>query len=567
MSPRQLASQGMRAFLSAIGRETIGMHEAAYLLAAFALGSQLLALFRDRLFAGAFGATHTLDVYYAAFRVPDLLFATLASLLSLYALLPVLSRLELGGEGRGTAFLDKALLYFFAVLGCSAAVLFVFTPQILALTAPGVLSPELILLTRILLLQPILLGASNILASLTQLRHRFLLYSVSPLLYNIGIIGGIVVLYPVVGIAGLAWGVVLGAALHLLVQVPFFFTQPRGTLERGEPLRHMREVLRLSVPRTLALAAGQFSLLVLTAIASYLAPGSIAVFTFAFNLQAVPLAIIGVSYSVAAFPTLSRLHAGGLHGEFVLHILNALRHVLFWTVPATVLIIVLRAQLVRVILGAGAFDWEATRLVAAALALFIISLSAQSVSLLLARAYYAAGETSKPLLFGLVGFVVSVGSALALSSLFHSSLFARDFIEALFRVSDVSSGTTVLMLALGYCLGALAQAGGLLVRFSYDFGLPLRPLVRMVNIGFSSGVIGGAAAYGVMTVVGNLVDINTALGVLLQGAAGGIAGLLATVIVLLLLKSNEVGEVWGAFARRFKDTPPVVVLEPTDVSS
>ncbi len=556
----------VRAFLSAIGKETRGMHEAAYVLAAFALLSQLLALLRDRLFAGTFGASHTLDVYYAAFRVPDLLFATLASLLSLYALLPVLSRLESQGEGKGAAFLDAALLYFFAALGLSAAVVFVFAPQILSLTAPGLVGGDLVLLTRILLLQPILLGASNIVASLTQLRHRFVLYSISPLLYNLGIIVGVVVFYPMVGMQGLAWGVVLGALLHVGVQAPFYVAEGRSRLAGGEPLRYLREVLKLSVPRTLALAAGQFSLLVLTAIASYLAPGSIAVFTFAFNLQAVPLAIIGVSYSVAAFPTLSRLHAAGSHKEFAEHISNALRHVLFWAVPATVLIIVLRAQLVRVILGAGAFDWEATRLVAAALALFIVSLAAQSISLLLARGYYAAGETRKPLLFGLLGFVVSVLSALVLSSAFHSSVFWRDFLEALLRVSDVSAGTTVLMLSLGYCLGALAQAAGLLRWFAKDFALPLKPLGAMASKGFAAGVLGGAAAYGVLTAVGHVVNIDTSLGILLQGGLGGVAGLLVTAGVLLLLKSAEVKEVWGALTRRLKGAPPVV-LEPTDVSS
>src|SRR6185369_5274664 len=110
----------VRSFLSAVGKETRGMHEAAYLLAAFALLSQLLALLRDRLLAGTFGASHTLDVYYAAFKLPDLLFATLASLLSLYALLPVLSRLESQGMGMA-AFLRKALLLFFVAMGAVAA--------------------------------------------------------------------------------------------------------------------------------------------------------------------------------------------------------------------------------------------------------------------------------------------------------------------------------------------------------------------------------------------------------------------------------------------------------------
>ena len=92
-------------FLSAVGREVRGMHEAAYLLAGFGLLSQILALLRDRILAANFGASHTLDLYYAAFRIPDFLFATVASLLSLYALLPVLSKLEQQQEGKMVAFL------------------------------------------------------------------------------------------------------------------------------------------------------------------------------------------------------------------------------------------------------------------------------------------------------------------------------------------------------------------------------------------------------------------------------------------------------------------------------
>lgn len=385
------------------------MHQAAYLLALFALLSQLLALVRDRLLAASFGASHTLDVYYAAFRIPDLLFATVASLLSLYALLPILSRLDHSGEGKSASFLRQVLLLFFVVMAALAGVLWLLAPIVVPLVVPGIANDTLVMLTRILLLQPILLGGSNIIASLTQLRHRFLLYSVSPLLYNVGIIVGIVALYPSWGLAGLGWGVVLGAVLHLCVQLPFFLAEGRG---QHYPLRevfgNVREVLTLSVPRTLALSAGQLSLLVLTAMASFFAPGSIAIFTFAFNLQAVPLAIIGVSYSVAAFPTLSRLYAAGERSEFLRHVEAALRHVLFWAIPATVFVIVLRAQLVRTILGAGAFDWSATRLTAAALALFVVSLCAQSVTLLIARGYYAAGRSSKPLLFGLLSVTVAV---------------------------------------------------------------------------------------------------------------------------------------------------------------
>lgn len=548
--------------------EIRGMHEAAYLLAAFALLSQILALFRDRLFAAQFGASHTLDIYYAAFRIPDLLFATVASLLSLYALMPILTQLLEKREEYVVAFLRQTLLVFFVAIGVIAAVLFLLTPFLVSLIAPGVAEgaarDDLVLLVRILLLQPILLGASNILASLTQLKHRFFLYSVSPLLYNLGIIFGIVALYPLLGIAGLAWGVVMGAMLHMAIQLPFFTTARSEKLPPGIFFPNFLNVLQLSIPRTLALASGQLVLLVLIALASYLSKGSIAVFMFAWNLQAVPLTMIGVSYSVAAFPTLARLHAAGQWKEFVEHLEVALRHILFWAIPATILMIVLRAQIVRIILGSGVFDWNDTRLVAAALALFVVSLCAQSVTLLIARAYYAAGRTAMPLYLSLAGVGVSIASALVLVGVFHELTFARLFLESLLRVSDIP-GTTVLMLALAYCVGALVQAGLGVYYLSRDFAVSLAGLRRLAFHSFAAGVLGGALCYETLAIVGELVDIDTAVGILLQGLAGGVVGLVITVATLALLKNKELAEALSALKRRFKDSQELT-LESTEVS-
>lgn len=541
------------------------MHQAAYVLAAFALLSQLLALVRDRLFAAEFGAGVTLDIYYAAFRIPDILFAMVASLLSLYALLPVLSRLAQEDEGRMIVFLRQTLLFFFVGMGAISLVAFMLAPWLLQLIAPGISSPDLLLLTRILLLQPIFLGASNILASLTQMRHRFLLYSISPLLYNLGIIAGIMFLYPQFGIEGLGWGVVLGAFLHMALQLPFFFAERAGeSLQLRDSLREFGKVLALSLPRTLTLSAGQISLAILTALASFMAPGSIAVFMFGWNLQAVPLTIIGVSYSVAAFPTLSKLHAGGERAEFARHVEVALRHIFFWTIPATVLIIVLRAQLVRAILGSGAFDWGATKLTAAALALFAASLLAQSVSLLIARAYYAAGNTIKPFVFALAGVVVTVVLALASIYAFHGSYLWRSMLEEMLRVSDLS-GTTVLMLALAMALGSWIAFVAGIVALRRDFSLNLRPLWRLTFELLGASILGGAAAYLALGGMGQVVDINTTAGILIQGLVGGLWGLGITAAVLMLLKNQEIAEAYTAFKNRV--FAPKVAIEPTDVQS
>jgi len=548
------------------GKEIRGMHEAAYLLAFFALCSQLLALVRDRLLAADFGASHTLDIYYAAFRIPDFLFATIASLLSLYALLPVLTRLEREHEGHMISFLEQCLLLFFVGMGALSFVVFLLAPWLVPLVVPGIHDPQLVTLVRILLLQPILLGASNILGSLTQLRHRFFLYSISPLLYNFGIIFGILALYPRMGIAGLGWGVVLGAALHCAIQLPFFGVERKADkLPFKETLRELKAVLMLSIPRTLALSATQISLLMLIALASFFSAGSISVFMFAYNLQAVPLTIIGVSYSVAAFPTLARLHATGDHGEFVRYVETALRHIFFWCIPATIFFIVFRAQLVRIILGAGAFDWSATRLTAAALALFIISLAAQSVTLLIARAYYAAGNSKKPLYFGLTDIVISVAAALGFVWVFQNNFFVRSFVESLLRVGDVP-GTLVLMLALGYCLGSIAEFVIGLIVFMRDFKIPRIRISELVFQSFSASVIGAAVSYAFLAETGIAGTINRTGLLILQGVSAGILGLSVTVGVLALLKNQELSEAIAAFRRRFQDVRGVT-LETTDISS
>lgn len=556
----------VRTVLSVVGREFRGMHEAAYLLAAFALGSQLLALVRDRLLASEFGASHTLDVYYLAFRIPDLLFATVASLLSLYALLPILSRLEKEQPAALLSFMRQTLVVFFAAMAVTASVLFVLAPMLVPLIAPGIENPDLLLLVRILLLQPILLGASNIFAAMTQLRHRFFIYALSPLLYNIGIIVGILLLYPRFGIGGLGWGVVLGALLHLAVQIPFF-TQEKTTehLPFSRFIKELYAVLLLSVPRTLALAAGQISLMLLLAIASYFSVGSIAVYMLAYGLQAVPLTIIGVSYSVAAFPTLARLHASGEKAEFVTYLETALRHIFFWAIPATIFVIVLRAQLVRVILGAGAFSWDATRLTAAALALFCLSLVAQSITLLIARGYYAAGNTQKPLYFGIVGVAVSVFSAFVLIALFEKNILAHFFIESLLRVANVS-GTEILILALAYALGSVVQFGVGFFYFVRDFHIPCGRIGALVFQSFAASVIGGSVAYGVLAATGATGTINTTVGLVVQGGIAGILGLAVATLMLALLKNIELKEAYSAFQQRFR-VGKTLPLETTDISS
>ncbi|MEX0917101.1 MAG: lipid II flippase MurJ [Candidatus Paceibacterota bacterium] len=535
-------------------REVRGLHEAAYLLGLFALFSQALALIRDRVFAHYFGAGATLDVYYAAFRIPDLIFVGIASLVSVYVLIPFLSERLLESKEKAREFLSSVFSFFALLIIGVSVVAFFLVPYLAEALFPGLKGggtlDDLILLTRILLLQPILLGFSSLFASVTQVHHRFILYATSPLFYNLGIISGAIFLFPVFGIAGLGMGVVLGAFFHLAIQLPFLFEERLSPLLKVPDFKLIGEVFALSLPRTIALSAGQITLLFLVAFASLLQPGSIAIFSFSYNLQSVPLMVIGASYSVAAFPTLARLFSEGDRERFFLHVSTALRHILFWSLPIIVLFIVLRAQIVRVILGSGAFDWDDTRLVAAGLALFVISLAAQSVVLLLARGYYAAGNTMKPLVVNVLSSFVSLLSAYLLMKVFLSNDAWREFFEVFLRVEGIP-GTAVLMLPLGYSIGMTLNAVILFALFRQDF--KRRSLVVLSSLWRSAlaALLAGIVSYATLRVLDGFLDLNTFVGIFTQGFTAGVLGLISGGWLLYLVESKEFKEAFDSVKGRF----------------
>ncbi len=537
----------VKKILQFLGREQGGLHEAAYLLGFFTLLAQLLGFLRDRLLASHFGASTTLDLYYAAFRVPDFIFIWSASAVSLSVLIPFLTRKLQESKGAAREFLDTVFTAFFLSIVIVSALAMALAPYLVSLLFPGFGAKEgveVVLLMRIMLLQPIFLGISNLFASVTQLERRFFVYAVSPILYNFGIIIGIFFLYPVFGLSGLAYGVVLGAMLHLLVQIPVIIRSgllPRLSLRIN--WREVREVALVSFPRTFALSAQNIAVLVLTALGSLLGAGSIAVFNLSWNLQSVPLGVVGASYSLSAFPMLSGFWGAGEHSKFLSTVSSSLRHIIFWSFPALALFIVLRAQIVRTVLGAGAFDWDDTRLTAAALALFAVSIVAQGILLLFTRAYYAGGKTRAPVLIALSGALVTVVSAFFFVHLFSAFPSIRYFLEALLRVSDVG-GASVLALPLAYSCGTLISAGLSWVFFSRLFGALDHLVYRTLWESFAAAVFTGFSAYLLLNVFDVVFNIRTALGIFLQGLCAGVGGIAVGALILYLLRNAELREIW-----------------------
>src|SRR3989344_5627639 len=334
----------MDRILRIFGKEYGNINQAAFLLGLFAFLSQILALFRDRSFAHFIGPSPLLDSYYAAFRIPDLIFICVASLASLTVIMPFLAAKMQKGivTEEAKKYLNDVFTVFFAVMVVVSLIAFFTMPYLVSLVAPGftlAMQSKVIELSRIMLLSPILMGLSNLFGAVTQLFQKFFIYSLSPVLYNIGIIIGVIFLYPVFGIYGLAIGVVLGAFMHFGIQAlasrSCGFT-PKFSLGRG-PMGeafsiNFSEIKRsalTSFPRTLGLSFNNIAMIFIIAFASYLKEGSISIFNLSFNLQSVPLNIIGISYAVAAFPTLAKSMSLGKFEEFKDHLKSAARSIIF----------------------------------------------------------------------------------------------------------------------------------------------------------------------------------------------------------------------------------------------
>lgn len=280
------------------------------------------------------------------------------------------------------------------------------------------------------------------------------------------------------------------------------------------------------------------ALILIIALASYLKSGSISVFNFAFNLQSVPLNIIGISYAVAAFPILSQSITLGKLDEFKIHLKSAARAIVFWSLPVIFLFIVVRAQIVRVILGSGGFSWENTRLVAACLAIFSVSILAQGMITLISRSYYAKGDTRRPLLVNFFSSVVIIILSYVFLQLFQNVLPFRYFIESLLKVSDIP-GTEVLMLPLAYSIGTILNFILHLIFLKKEL---MRGEIFITKTFFQSlgaSFFLGLVAYAGLNIFGPIFGTTTLIGVFLQGFISGIMGILAAILVLYLLKNEE----------------------------
>ena len=516
---------------------------AAVVLAITGLISRILGLFRDRLLAGKFGAGNELDIYFAAFRLPDLIYSILIMGVISSAFIPIFAQYFKKDEKEAWGLTGGLFNLVFAGLIAVSIVLIFLAPQVVSIIAPGFSGAKkemTVILTRIMFLSPLFLGMSSILSGVLQYFHRFFVYSLAPIIYNVGIIIGILFFVPKIGLIGLAWGVVLGAFLHFLIQLPsaiysgFKFQKFFSIFHEG-----IKKIIKLTIPRTIGLAGSQINYVVITAIASGLTVGSVAIFNLANNLQHVPIGIIGISFAMAAFPSLASSFAEENRKRFSDHFSSVFNQVLYLVLPITVIFFVLRAQIVRLILGTGQFGWADTRLTAAALGIFAASIFAQSLIPLISRAFYSTNNTKTPVSISLISIGLNVGLSFGLVWILNNHNFISQLFSDIFRMSGIEN-FAVLGLPLAFSISSIFNFVVSLKYYGKKMGqwngkMILNSAYKMII----SSIVMAMVIYGSLQLLNLFVNTHKFIGLLIQSGIAAIIGIAFYFFVSLILKMTE----------------------------
>lgn len=510
-----------------IGKQQTSILSAATIIMAMVATSRILGLVRDRLLTDRF-TSGELGVYFAAFRLPNLVFELIVMGAVSTAFIPVFTSYRSAKSPREAFHLASSVINIGLVCFFILSLLFlIFTPQIVTFIAPGFNKDELAMLisfTRIMLLAqvfPLIIG--NFFTGMLQSYQQFIIPALAPVVYNVGIILGIIILTPALGLYAPVFGVVVGALLFMFIQIPSVVAAGyRHDLSLDWRSSGVRQVGKLMLPRTLGLAVSQIDSTVDLILASLLGARSVTIFNLAQHLQHVPIGLFGASLAQAALPTLAILHAQKSMEEFKTAFLSTFHQILFFSLPAAVLLIVLRIPIVRLVFGASRFDWPDTVDTGRTLAYFALSLFAQAHVHLLARAFYSLYDSKTPVILGGISVILNA----ILSIVFIQSLHLP-----------------VWGLALAASIASLFNAFSLLyfldrITKHFDRKKLILPIIKM----FIASALTGIALYIPMKLLDQLVfDTTRTIQLLLLTGVASLSGLSVYTFLAWFLDIGEVG--------------------------
>ncbi|MBI4034923.1 MAG: murein biosynthesis integral membrane protein MurJ [Candidatus Chisholmbacteria bacterium] len=398
-------------------RQQTHILSAAAVITASSFLSSIFGLIKTRLLLQHFSATPqlkaTLDAYWVALRLPEFIFQLLIIGALSAAFIPVFSKYWQKNPREAYHISSSVMNLILLIFTFLSSVIFIFARQFNdAITSIQFTSQQLTLatnLTRIMLLAQLFFAVSNFLTGIIQAQQRFLIPALSPIAYNLGIIAGILFLTPFVGIYAAAIGVVFGAFLHLLLQLPLAL-KLGFTYHPIIDLKHpgVKDMSRLMPPRTLAISVSQLELSSLVYFATALSAGSLTILQISQQLLLAPIRMFSVPIGQASLPFLAKETASGKLDEFKRTFLNSFHQILYLTLPAGMLLLILRIPLVRIIYGSRQFPWATTLITGKTVAILSLALFAHGIIHLLVRAFYALHNTKTPFLIALVSFIINL---------------------------------------------------------------------------------------------------------------------------------------------------------------
>jgi len=506
------------------------LSRAVTLVMALFVVSRALGLVRQMVIGALFGTSGDLDAYLAAARVPEMIFMVVAGGALGSAFIPTfadhLAKEDRAGAWRlASAVINLALIALTVTAGLMAA----FAPELVrTLIAPGFAPPQQALtakLLQLMLVSPVIFGVSGVVMGALNAHQHFLLPALAPSVYNLSIIGGAALLGPRLGVGGMAIGVVAGASLHLLVQVPGLLrhgARYAPTLGLDDP--SVREVGRLMAPRVLGTAITQLNFVVNNSLASGLGEGAVSAINYAWLLMLLPQGVFAQAVGTAAFPTFAAQAARGERAEMRRTLAATLRAVFSLALPATVGLLVLGRPLVGLLFERGAFEAASTEAVAWALGFYALGLVGHAGLEIIARAFYALHDTFTPVWVGGLAMGLNVALSLTLPGVFGLAGWPTHAGLAL------ANSTATLLELLGLVLLIRRRMDGLEGR---------RTLVGFAKSGLAALAMGAV-----------LLGWQAALaGALVVGGGGVVLGAAVYLSAALVLRVEEVWAVAGRLRR------------------
>lgn len=446
-------------------RRGSGMARNAIIVGAAFVISRILGLLREMILARQFGTGPDMEAYVAAFRIPDLLFLTIMSGAFGAAFIPVFGGFVDRGDNEKASRLASSILTWTGIaVFVLAGLSWIFARPLTNIVAPRFdtyTENVTVELMRILLLSPVFLGLGIAFKGILEAQNQFTLPALSPLVYNAAIIVGAWIFAPDYGIQAVAWAVIIGAILHMGVQMPGIIGSGlsfRPTIDRS--VAGLGEVLRLLGPRVLGQAAFQINFIVMTAFATVVGAQNVAAFNYAWQLLMLPHGVLALSISTVAFPSLAALFSRGDREGFASLLDRTMRPLLFLSIPASLGLYMLGEQIITVIFEGGNFTSASTDLVAAALTWFAIGLVGYGLTEIVTRVFYATRDTRTPVITGILTIILNI----ILAALLIDSLGIEGLAIAL--SATTAAEAVIMLLFLRYRSGQVFSAGflGWLVR-------------------------------------------------------------------------------------------------------